>query len=50
MTPSKEDPVGVYQGEAEFGFTFTCEMDPTKRKPRAVIRGEIAYHDRPQHH
>ena len=45
--PLDGEPVGVYQGEAEFGFTFYCEMDTTKRKPRAVIRGEIAYHDDP---
>ena len=34
-------PVAVYQGDAEFGFTFNCEMDTTKKKPRAVITGEI---------
>ena len=34
------------EGDAEFGFNFTCEME-RKDRPRAVIRGEITYHDSP---
>src|SRR5215207_2000303 len=45
--PLDGEPVGVYQGDAEFGFDFNCEMDTTKKKPRAVITGEITYHDSP---
>jgi hypothetical protein len=45
--PLDGQPVGVYQGDAEFGFTFSCEMDTTKKQPRAVITGEIDYHDDP---
>jgi hypothetical protein len=45
--PLDGGPVSVYQGDAEFGFTFNCEMDYTKKKPRAVITGEIDYHDDP---
>jgi hypothetical protein len=45
--PLDGQPVGVYQGDAEFGFNFSCEMDTTKKKPRAVITGEIDYHDSP---
>ncbi len=45
--PLDGEPVGVYQGDAEFGFDFTCEMETTKKKPRAVIRGEITYRDSP---
>ena len=45
--PLDGGPVSVYQGDAEFGFTFTCEMDYTKKRPRAVITGEIDYHDDP---
>jgi hypothetical protein len=37
--------VADYEGDAQFGFTFSCEMDYTKKKPRAVITGEIDYHD-----
>src|SRR5215203_5140704 len=33
---------GVYTGEANFGFNFTCEMTD---KNKAVIKGEITYHD-----
>ena len=33
---------GVYQADANFGFNFTCEMKGGK----AVIRGQITYHDR----
>ncbi len=45
--PLDGEPVGVYQGDAEFGFNFYCEMETTKKKPRAVITGEITYHDSP---
>ena len=45
--PLDGGPVSVYQGDAEFGFTFNCEMDYTKKRPRAVITGEIDYHDDP---
>jgi hypothetical protein len=38
-------PVSVFQGDAEFGFTFYCEMEVKKNRPRAVITGEITYHD-----
>ena len=31
--PLDGEPVGVNQGDAEFGFDFSCEMDTTKRKP-----------------
>src|SRR5918997_3928441 len=34
--------VGVFDGDANFGFNFTCHMD---RQDRAVIRGKITYHD-----
>ena len=37
------DAIGAYQGQANFGFTFTCDVN-TKAK-RAVIKGEITYHD-----
>jgi hypothetical protein len=43
--PLDGGPVAVYDGDARFGFTFSCEMDYTKKKPRAVITGEIDYHD-----
>ena len=43
--PLDGQPVGVYQGDAEFGFTFNCEMDTTKKQSRAVITGQIDYHD-----
>jgi hypothetical protein len=45
--PLEGGPVSVFQGDAEFGFTFSCEMDTTKKRPRAVITGEIDYHDSP---
>ena len=41
--PFPGGPVGVYQGDANFGFNFTCEMD--RRARRAVIKGVITYHD-----
>ena len=31
-----------FQGEANFGFNFTCEMSTNNK---AVIKGEITYHD-----
>jgi predicted small lipoprotein YifL len=36
-------PGGVFQGQADFGFNFTCEVETEKK--RAVIRGEVTYHD-----
>jgi hypothetical protein len=33
---------GAYKGDANFGFNFTCEMTA---KNKAVIKGEITYHD-----
>jgi hypothetical protein len=45
--PLEGGPVSVYQGDAEFGFTFYCEMTVKKNRPRAVITGEITYHDDP---
>ena len=36
------DIAGVYSGQADFGFNFTCEMTA---KNTAVIKGEITYHD-----
>ena len=35
----------TYTGEANFGFNFTCEMDTAQKK--AVIKGQITYHDDP---
>jgi hypothetical protein len=37
-------PGPVLQGQADFGFNFTCEVEPEKK--RAVVRGEVTYHDR----
>jgi hypothetical protein len=34
--------LGDYDGEANFGFNFTCEMTA---KNKAVIKGQITYHD-----
>lgn len=45
--PLEGGPVSVFQGDAEFGFTFYCEMTVKKNRPRAVITGEITYHDDP---
>jgi hypothetical protein len=45
--PLDGSPVGVFQGDAELGFTFTCDMEVKKGKSRAVIRGELTYHDDP---
>jgi hypothetical protein len=36
------DITGEFAGEANFGFNFTCEM---KTKKKAVIKGQITYHD-----
>ena len=41
--PLEGGPVSVFQGDANFGFNFTCHMDG--RANRAVIRGTITYHD-----
>jgi hypothetical protein len=40
--PPFEPVDGTYTGAANFGFNFTCEMTA---KNKAVIRGEITYHD-----
>ncbi len=40
--PLPGGPVSVFDGDANFGFNFTCHMD---RRDRAVIRGQITYHD-----
>ena len=40
--PFPGGPVGVYDGDANFGFNFTCHVDS---RDRAVIRGQITYHD-----
>ena len=45
--PVEGGPVSVFQGDATFGFNFTCEMELRKNRSRAVIRGEITYHDSP---
>jgi hypothetical protein len=45
--PLEGGPIGVFQADADFGFTFTCDMEVKKGKPRAVIRGGITYHDSP---
>ena len=43
VIPVDIDIDGAYQGEANFGFTFTCDVN-TKAK-RAEIKGQITYHD-----
>ena len=40
--PLPGGPVSVFDGDANFGFNFTCHMD---NQDRAVIRGKITYHD-----
>jgi hypothetical protein len=45
--PLDEDQLVSTRAMPMFGFDFTCEMDTTKKKPRAVITGEITYHDSP---
>jgi hypothetical protein len=40
--PLDGGPVAVYNGDANFGFNFTCHVDGHNR---AVIRGHITYHD-----
>jgi hypothetical protein len=40
--PLPGGPVSVFDGDAIFGFNFTCHVD---RQDRAVIRGRITYHD-----
>jgi hypothetical protein len=46
LPPDVEPPFeigeGSFTGEANFGFNFTCEMTA---KDKAVIKGEITYHD-----
>jgi hypothetical protein len=41
--PTDGGPVSVFQGRANFGFNFTCEMKGNK----AQIKGQITYHDSP---
>ena len=36
---------GSYTGQANFGFNYTCEMNVPAKK--AVIKGQITYHDSP---
>jgi hypothetical protein len=43
--PAPGVPGVVFDGEAEFGFNFTCDMATDKKS--AVIRGTITYHDDP---
>jgi hypothetical protein len=43
--PLPGGPVNVFQGQANFGFNFTCDVETAKK--RAVIRGTITYHDDP---
>jgi hypothetical protein len=40
--PVDGSTVGVFKGQADFGCNFTCGM---KAKNKAVIKGEITYHD-----
>ena len=40
--PLPGGPVSVFDGDANFGFNFTCHVD---NQDRAVIRGKITYHD-----
>jgi hypothetical protein len=40
--PLPGGPVSVYNGTADFGFNFTCEM---KGANKAMISGQITYHD-----
>ena len=40
--PLPGGPVSVFDGDANFGFNFTCHVD---NRDRAVIRGKITYHD-----
>jgi len=40
--PLPGGPVSVFKGQANFGFNFTCGMTA---KNKAVIKGEITYHD-----
>jgi hypothetical protein len=39
---SEFEVIGDYDGEANFGFNFTCEM---RSSNKALIQGEITYHD-----
>ena len=40
--PLPGGPVSAFDGDANFGFNFTCHVD---NQDRAVIRGKITYHD-----
>ena len=41
--PLDSGVIGIYKGDANFGFNFTCEVETAKK--RTVIRGQITYHD-----
>ena len=43
--PLDSGVIGVYSGDANFGFNFTCEVETAKK--RTVIKGQITYHDDP---
>ena len=43
--PLPGGPDVVFQGRANFGFNFTCQVETAKK--RAVIKGSITYHDDP---
>ncbi len=43
LKPPNSAVLGVYDGEANFGFNFTCEVETAKK--RTVIKGQITYHD-----
>lgn len=45
--PLEGSPVSTFQGDADFGFNFNCEMETTRKQSQAVIRGQITYHDSP---
>ena len=45
--PLPGGPDVVFQGRANFGFNFTCQVETIKKRPRAVIKGSITYHDYP---
>jgi hypothetical protein len=42
--PLDGGPVSVFNGQADFGFNYTCDMS---KGNRARIQGEITYHDNP---
>ena len=42
--PVDSGVIGVFTGDANFGFNFTCEVNGQEE---AVIKGQITYHDDP---